>query len=845
MKLIQPYKDLRSTLLDIPHPARYVGGEYGVQKKLQNYDEKYLKDKFLVGICYPDLYEIGMSNLAVKILYNQINLLNNFICDRVFTPDIAFFESLKENNISLYTLENGIQLHDLDILSFTIGYELSASNILMTLESGNIPIKAADRTEDHPVILAGGPAVTNPIPFQDFIDAFFIGESEDVFTKTLKDLYTIRKQTENSGNQRKEILKYLSEHDNFYLKGKKKKTIRAVDNDFSSRKQKKDYFAVPSLKTIQDHGVVEIMRGCPNGCRFCHAGIFYRPFRQIDPEIIFERTYQLINDGGYDNITLSSLSSGDYENLHEVVNGLNQVFSDAHVSFSLPSLRVTSFTLPLLEEVSKGKKSGLTFAIETPSEKNQRSINKAVSKKQILAILQDAKNRGWQSAKFYFMIGLPFEDLSKTADEIVSYISEIKRTIGIKINVNIGTFIPKPHSIFQWAGQLSAEKALSILQDIKHRFHGTGVKINYHDPYISQLEGLISRGNSRVGAIIERAYKLGARLDAWNEYFDKTIWQQAIEEKGFSIQEFFQEKKIDSASQNNAALPWEHIDLGVHPTFLKNEYQKAKDGFFTSICSSYPCDHACGACNTKNHIVKSHISPEKMHNLKEIYANKLLSPYQENKVEQRYLVRFEKTGNSIFLSHINVLNVFEKFFRRSRIHLAYKNGFNPKPKITFAHPLSLGLETLSDYMMFSSKAELDCNDDALIKHLNKNLPEGIRIKQMFKINNQKKISLMEMYGGSIYSLKDNPWELQNSKKQDSIQDILRLIIEFPNVKQIEKNDGRVIVKVDKNMPGQKDLLKIGAEFLEKYTFIKIFEPIRLDTLDKSGDSFSELYKKFS
>ncbi|MGC9313613.1 MAG: radical SAM protein, partial [Sediminispirochaetaceae bacterium] len=472
-----------------------------------------------------------MSNTAIKLLYSQINSIDGAVCERVFAPAPDFEEYLNAGGIPLYTLESGIPLNELDILGFSVGYELSATNILSIMQAGGIELHRADRGDDAPVVIGGGPALSNPAPFQDFFDAIYIGEAEYSFTRIVEELVVLKKR----GGSRQDMLEKVSEFDDIWMPGKNSPAVRGAWMGFNTARN--GLIPVPNISVVQDHGVIEIMRGCPNGCRFCHAGMFYRPFRQKSFEAIIKEADFYVHELGYRRITLSSLSTGDYQQLHNLVRHLNSKYRGLGVSFSLPSLRVNSFTLPLLEELSVVRKSGLTFAVETPRSEWQHSINKEVPADRVVEILKEARRRGWNMAKFYFMIGLP-EHLyggENEAEAIVEYLWKVRRETGFKLNVNIGTFIPKPHTPYQWSRQLSEQEALNRIRIVRNEFHKTPVKVSYHSPFISLLEGVISRGDEMVGELILSAFRKGARLDAWEEYISYDVWRQVIEECSWDV----------------------------------------------------------------------------------------------------------------------------------------------------------------------------------------------------------------------------------------------------------------------------------------------------------------------
>lgn len=731
-------KQLYEILQLVKNPGRYVGGEFGSVKKCHD-------GNLLFALCFPDLYEIGMSNNAIKIIYEALNKVNKVVCERVFAVESDFLNYLKEKNLPLFTLESKCPVKEYDILGISIGYELSATSILKILEYANIPLRSLDRKNDDPIVIGGGPAITNPVPFGPFFEAVFIGEADKVLPELVKNLANEKEK----GAKRTDLLDIVKQSDGFWYSGKKEKTKKIFFEGFHSQMFNQKYTVpVPSIRTVQDHGVVEIMRGCPNGCRFCHAGYFYRQQREKPIELIM-REIESVFANGYREITLSSLSTGDYSLLLPLMETIHAVYDDNNVSISLPSLKVDSFTLPVLKAVAKTRKSGLTFAIESPSEYAQKVINKTVSITQVIDILHAAKDEGWRLAKFYFMIGLPGIGNGKETDEaeeIISFIDTVYNSVKINLNINIGTFIPKPHTPFQWDAQLGYDDAGHLLHGIKQYFkNNKNIKVSYHDPFISMIESIISRGDERVAEIIEDAYSSGAYLDAWEEYLRRDIWEIVLHEHKEMINEILAEKPLD------AELPWDTIDIGVSKKYLIQERKRAESGILTSGCTE-DCDHLCGICNKEKAII---VSKEKNDHEEPYLHTKESKNTIPSELFYYYLIRYKKIDEAIFLGHIDTMNVFERALQRARIPMATSNGYNPKPKLTFAHPLMLGVASESEYAMIETVEKIEASK--IKERLQVMLPHGLYIDTITFAGElfagaPKKKSLMAAYGGSLFQI---------------------------------------------------------------------------------------------
>ncbi|MDR0465190.1 MAG: TIGR03936 family radical SAM-associated protein [Treponema sp.] len=755
VRYVDPVSELGGLLLKVDKPARYTGGEAGRLAKKEIF--------FKTVIAFPDLYEIGMGNQAMRIIYNRMNSIQDISCDRAFAPAPDFEKMLREKNIPLYGLDTGISLACADLLMFTLGYELGLNGVLTMLDVSGIPVRCDDRNlsgtalmvhnnDDvkkniYPIIIAGGPAVSNPLPFSPFIDAFWIGEAEAGFFDLASQLSDLKK----TGQGRAALLEKIASHPNIWVKGKKK-AKRAIYFDFAKSKEA-DVFPVPGMKIVHNHGTVEIMRGCPNGCRFCHAGFWYRPCRQKESELVISQVKEMVTKGGWQEISLSSLSSGDYAGIGELLENLNQVFADKHVSFQLPSLKIQSFSLSLLEKISVTRKSGLTFAVETPQDLWQMAINKEVSRDSVAAILNEAKKRGWKSAKFYFMIGLPIQEIINKEqgtekcdqniilseeEEIVSFIENIFQRCRMYFNINIGIYIPKPHTPYQWVSQIDYISAEKKIEYIRKKLKPLGHKVSASDLLISRIEGLLSRGDERAGFICEEAWQGGSRLDPWSEFINRDKWLEILDKN----------KKYTEASFSvKEELPWVCIDSCVTDKYFKNELEKSNNALRTPSCND-KCS-SCGACDKK-------LLPRSLIN-KNIYVNQLNNMVNNETTHEkdpsiyRVIFSFSKKEGAVFHGHLSLIEIFSLAFRRADIPIMYTKGFNPLAKFEFASPLTTGIKAENEIAAVDFSDEKP--DSNFIYKLNNCLPQDIIINnyECFHIESgMKKHSLSSLLWGFSY-----------------------------------------------------------------------------------------------
>ncbi|MDR2211072.1 MAG: TIGR03936 family radical SAM-associated protein [Spirochaetaceae bacterium] len=763
-RFIDPLARLGKRLLEVEKPARYTGGEYGRLAKSGA--------ALQTAVVFPDLYELGMSNQAFRILYNTLNRIDGISCDRAFAPAPDFEKLLKEEGVPLYGLDTGIPLGSTDLLLFSLGYELGINGILSVLDHSRIPLRGAGRGPGDPIVIIGGPCVSNPLPYSPFADAFWIGEAEAGFFDLCKTILGLKK----AGAPRGDMLARITAHPHIWAPGKAR-TVRAIAADFGQRPQRAAVFPVSSIRTVQHHGSVEIMRGCPNGCRFCHAGMWYRPMRQKRADLVIREAEDFIRTGGYREISLSSLSSGDYLYITELVRALNTRYGGRHISFQLPSLKVSGFSLPLLSGISEVRKSGLTFAVETPGTLGQRSINKQVALEELISITAEAKKYGWRGVKFYFMIGLPVPYKAEE-EEIADFVLEAGRASGFHFHINVGTFVPKPHTPYQRVRQLDEGQAWQKLRRIQERLKPRGHRVSLQNPFVSLLEGILARGNETVGGMVEEAYRRGCRLDAWSDHIRTDIWRDIIGKNSPLVQ------AILGGKADTEDLPWKCIHSGVGEGCLAGETAASQRGIVTSPCIEN-CTHPCGICTRECHVVKNSIHPDvNIHGrtddetpvlpslipdapvipdtvpditaMPEIVQNTagsfLQDPVKHPDGETlRMLFSFVKTAGAVFISHLGVLEVFSMAVVRGGIPGLYTGGFNPLLKIDFAAPAATGLQCAGEIATLDLGEPLEAGN--FIDRMNGALPEGFRIRnaQLFVIpGGAKKRSVAAILWGSIY-----------------------------------------------------------------------------------------------
>lgn len=738
-------------------PSRYIGGEI-------NRTVKEAVD-LRVALAFPDLYEVGMSHLGLKILYEIINHLPYAFAERVFmpAPDVAGY--LRSNRLPLSSLESNRPIKDFDLLGFSLQYELSSTTVLEILHLSGIPLLTEQRLDTkgrYPIVLAGGPCATNPLPLSPFIDAFFIGEAEEAIVELLEALRTYKQEGIRDPF---EVLKAIASIEGFYVpqihKGEiiRRRWIEDLESAYAPVRP-----IVPYMSIVHDRVAIEVTRGCPRGCRFCQAGVLYRPFRQRSVKRILEIADKSLKNTGYETLSLSSLSAGDYHCLLQAMRDFNRLFGHRMVSLSLPSLRVGSVTKEILKELKSIRKSGFTIAPEAATDRLRRVINKDFTNEDYERLLAELFEEGWLNLKLYFMIGLPterqedLEAIPKMAHRAIRIAkSKIKRFVNVSVTVS--PFIPKAHTPFQWVGQRPIEEIEETLQFLRKRLTDKGIKYKGHDPRMSLLEAVIARGDRAVSELIHKAWQLGACLDGWSEYLNFDLWLKAQSLSGIDLKAY-----AERTFPLEEPLPWDFVDLGIDKGFLVRQYQAALNEQITP-----PCDARCSGCGLSCR-----------ENQEQGGCSQGLTVTADKKGEQRQRAKlrvrvcFSKTGRLRYLSHLETTHAILRALRRIEVPLDYSKGFNPSPLVSFGPPLSVGVAGLREYFDMEVFPPFDIQ---LAKsRLKETLPEGLDIGEiaLIPMDAPSLTSLISRYDYIVRSLDGRPLPLMANEPKDCIRELKEL-----------------------------------------------------------------------
>ncbi|MBC8198535.1 MAG: TIGR03960 family B12-binding radical SAM protein [Desulfobacterales bacterium] len=733
-------KNFQDILPLVERPSRYLGTEINSIKKDPD------KVKLKVALAFPDLYEIGISHFGLQILYDILNKHKEIVAERVYAPDLDMESYLRSSHMPLVSMESHNPLKSFDIIGFSLLYELNYTNVLTMLDLSGIPFFSSERDGLFPLIIAGGPCTCNPEPVADFFDALVVGDGENVIV----DISRAWLAWKEDGSEDKEVLlKQLSLIKGVY--------VPAFFNLTGSSAGSKTFFQIPQPrfsdykviareiiadldtapfpdapivpfgKPVHDRLRIEIARGCTRGCRFCQAGMIYRPVRERSVNRLLNLFNASCAATGYEDLSLLSLSTADYGSIISLIERLMFRCEPRQIAVSLPSLRAGTLTPELINLIKRVRKTGFTIAPEAGSQRLREVINKNITEKEIFDTVQDVFGFGWMVIKLYFMIGFP----SETDEDLPAIVELVKRLRRIKsragrrgqINVSVATFIPKPHTPFQWASQISLAESREKIEWLRANLKMPGIHFKWQNPEVSMLEGLFARGDRRLGGLLVDAYKKGCKFDGWGDRFQYGLWKKA-----FSDQELDTDSYTTCARDVTDRLPWDHIDTGVTKEFLKLEWEKAKRGEHTPDCRRGDCN-TCGVCDFKT------IEPKVFEVGKEEPDQDIVNEFLYNKggaadkkaaFYTRVRLCYSKQGRAKYFGHLELVNIFLRAMRRAGILLKFTEGFHPMPKVSFDDPLPIGMESLNETLHLVVCGSV--RPDAVITGLNNHLPEGLLVK---------------------------------------------------------------------------------------------------------------------
>jgi len=714
----------------ISKPVRYLGQEINSISK----DPAQVKLKFCLA--FPDVYEVGMSHLGIQILYHILNGREETSCERVFAPWVDMEKVLREKEIPLSSLESSTPLSQFDILGFSLQYELCFTNVLNMLELSHIPFLSRERDERFPLVIAGGPTAFNPAPMANFFDAIVIGDGEEVVIE----ICDLMLQWKEAKGRKEDLLKPLSQLEGVYvpsLSTEIKKVRRRLVMDLNQAPFSTCPI-IPYMNVVHDRLNVEIARGCKRGCRFCEAGFVHRPYRERSPRVIEEILNDSLKQTGYEEVSLLSLSAGDYSSIGPLLSTLMDRFESKRVAVSFPSLRIESIVGYLAEEVRRVRKTGFTIAPETGTDRLRRVINKEMNEQVLFQGLTDLFSKGWKNIKLYFMMGLPTEreeDLTGIIDlsRKISSLGE-RQKLYPNINVSVSTFVPKPHTPFQWESQIPLEEMKEKFDFLKDGLKRHHLRFKWQDPHLSFLEGIFSMGDRTLSQVLVEAYRLGCRFDGWSDQFHYPLWKEAFERVGLKMDFPTRKKCIDEI------LPWSFIETGIASTFLWEESQRGMKEEISPPCQGGDCQR-CGICNGKTVRVRES-SPNEIASLARREDGRVFKRGLKKKVR----LRFTKKGEIRFISHLELAHLFYRASKRAVLPLCYSEGFHPMPRIIFATALPVGVESLLEIVDLELEGSITPRE--IMERLNQTLPQGIEITEAEEV--PLSFSSSSLPHGSVY-----------------------------------------------------------------------------------------------
>jgi len=723
---------IETLLTQVQKPARYIGGETNAVCKNPG------RCRVSFALAFPDVYEIGMSHPGIQILYSILNRQPDVAAERCYAPWPDMETLMHAQGIPLFTLESKTPLHRFDIVGFSLQYELSYTNVLAMLNLGKIPLRQKDRRDGDPIVIAGGPCVFNPEPMVLFFDAFAIGEGEDVVIEIARAVA----EGKEKKRSRNAILESLSELEGVYVpsvfrgSAKIRKRVVADLNQSTLPEQP----IVPLIKTVHDRITLEIARGCTRGCRFCQAGMVWRPVRERTPQGLLDNAAQVLASTGYDEISLLSLSAGDYSCIEYLIGSLMNRYYEKRIALALPSLRTETLTPQLIDQIKRVRKTSFTLAPEAGTQRLRNVINKGNTEDNLLATARRVYEGGWKSIKLYFMIGLPTErreDLEGIADLACKVLKEGNNRR--QVTVSLSTFIPKPHTPFQWMRQIGIEEIRERQAFFRDRIRQRNLKLKWHDRRMSFLEGLISRGDRKIGELVEKVFLQGCRFDGWSDHFDFARWEAAIEDLGIHPDTYLGER------HSAAPLPWDHIDCRIDKNFLLEELEKSSRESLTEDCRLAACTR-CGACTEGIRVITADCpsSPD---------VGSAPSPLSADTSSHSVMslrIAYTKKGNSRFLSHLDTSAALIRAITRSGFRFIFSGGFHPYPKISFPGATPLGMESLSEYADIQVHRE-NMDMTHMKKRLSSALPSGMEILHLTELAPDRQ-SLSKEITGVLYQI---------------------------------------------------------------------------------------------
>jgi len=750
-------KSLDDLLLMVAKPSRYLGGEINAVRK----DRRACQ--LSVALAFPDAYEVGMSHLGLQILYELLNDREGVVAERCYAPWPDMEGLMRRYGLFLTTLESRTPLHEFDLVGFSLQYELSFTNVLAMLELGGIPLRRADRRDGDPVVIAGGPCCFNPAPMSAFIDAFVIGEGEEA----IGEIAAVMTREKERGASRDTKLAALAELTGVYVPAVHlpgEKITKRVVADLNVWRSPLRPLA-PLMKTVHDRAVLEIARGCTRGCRFCQAGMVWRPVRERNPGVLQDMADRMLAATGQEELSLLSLSSGDYTCIESLLPLLMDRYYARRVALALPSLRVETLSRSLIEAIRRVRKTSFTLAPEAGTQRLRNIINKGNTEADLLATAEQVFAAGWRSVKLYFMIGLPGEEEGDR--EGIAALAHRVLHAGRKhgqVTVSLSTFVPKPHTPFQWQRQIGPEEAATRQEFFKQRLRHRQLQVKWHDARMSRLEGLFSRGDASLGELIEEAYRRGCRFDGWSDQFRPDRWEEALSALGIDV-----DARLEALSRT-AALPWDHIDAGVEKDFLWEEGQKARQEELTPDCRREGC-YQCGACDhteirpvlareetvtaggdhptaarvgqpavrlagqkpvgkPSGTVAGAPVEGLSRRDATETAARQQTAPpLMENR---RFRLTFTKQGLSRYLSHLEIAAALTRGITRSGAQFVYTAGFHPHPRLSFAVATAVGLASEAEYcdVVWVKTGEAS---SSLRERINRYLPEGMTVTELVEL----------------------------------------------------------------------------------------------------------------